>query len=96
MNDIGIIAKTEEDAFTILHNLQNERIIGAFDEEYFEVSNKEVTLQLIPHIGLCIGAVYANGSFDDDEEIVSRVVKLLDKYMTDDDQFFIFSYEVIG
>lgn len=92
-DEVGIIAKTEEDALAIMYDLQREFIIGAFDEEYTEVDNKKGAIRLAAGIGLSISAIYANGSFDDDDEIVRRIIKRLDQYMADDDFLFTYSYE---
>ena len=91
-DSIAVIAKSEEDALEIMYDLQRENIIDAFDEEYEEVDNKENALRLAAGIGLGVGAIYVNGSFEDDEEIVDRIVKHLDTYMADDDLLFSYSY----
>ena len=91
-DSVAVIAKTEEEALGIMYDLQNECIIDSFDEEYEEVDNKENALRLAAGIGLGVGAIYANGSFEDDEEIVDRIVKHLDTYMADDDLLFSYSY----
>lgn len=92
-DSIAVIAKSEEDALGIMYDLQREYIIDSFDEEYEEVDNKENALRLAASIGLGVGAIYANGSFEDDEEIVDRIVKRLDQYMADDDLLFTYGYE---
>ena len=91
-DSIAVIAKSEEDALEIMYDLQRECIIDSFDEEYEEVDNKENALRLAAGIGLGVGAIYVNGSFEDDEEIVDRIVKHLDTYMADDDLLFSYSY----
>lgn len=91
-DSIAVIAKSEEDALEIMYDLQRENIIDSFDEEYEEVDNKENVIRLAAGIGLGVGAIYVNGSFEDDEEIVDRIVKHLDTYMADDDLFFSYSY----
>ena len=91
-DSIAVIAKSEEDALEIMYDLQRENIIDSFDEEYEEVDNKENAIRLAAGIGLNVGAIYVNGSFEDDEEIVDRIVKHLDTYMADDDLLFSYSY----
>ena len=91
-DSIAVIAKSEEDALEIMYDLQRENIIDSFDEEYEEVDNKENAIRLAAGIGLGVGAIYVNGSFEDDEEIVDRIVKHLDTYMADDDLLFSYSY----
>ena len=94
-DSVAVIAKTEEEALGIMYNLQNECIIDSFDEEYEEVDNKENAIRLAAGIGLGVGAIYVNGSFEDDEEIVDRIVKHLDTYMADDDLLFSYSYACV-
>lgn len=91
-DSVAVIAKNEEDALGIMYDLQREHIIDSFDEEYEEVDNKENALRLAAGIGLGVGAIYVNGSFEDDEEIVDHIVKHLDTYMADDDLLFSYSY----
>lgn len=91
-DSVAVIAKNEEDALGIMYDLQREYIIDSFDEEYEEVDNKENALRLAAGIGLGVGAIYVNGSFEDDEEIVDHIVKHLDTYMADDDLLFSYSY----
>ena len=91
-DSVAVIAKNEEEALSILEGLEHDNIIDAFDEEYEEVDNKENALRLAAGIGLGVGAIYVNGSFEDDEEIVDRIVKHLDTYMADDDLLFSYSY----
>ena len=94
-DSVAVIAKTEEEALGIMYDLQNECIIDSFDEEYEEVDNKENALRLAAGIGLGVGAIYVNGSFEGDEEIVDRIVKHLDTYMADDDLLFSYSYACV-
>lgn len=94
-DSIAVIAKSEEDALGIMYDLQRENIIDSFDEEYEEVDNKENALRLAAGIGLGVGAIYVNGSFEDDEEIVDRIVKHLDTYMADDDLLFSYNYAYV-
>ena len=94
-DSIAVIAKSEEDALGIMYDLQRENIIDYFDEEYEEVDNKENALRLAAGIGLGVGAIYVNGSFEDDEEIVDRIVKHLDTYMADDDLLFSYNYAYV-
>lgn len=92
-NEILVIAKSEEDALEKMRDLQREYIIGAFDEEYSEVDNKENALKLAARDMLAAGAVFANGSFEDHDEIVDRIFANLNSYMADDDFLFTYSYE---
>lgn len=92
-NEILVIAKSEEDALEKMRDLQREYIIGAFDEEYSEVDNKENALKLAARDMLAAGAVFANGSFEDRDEIVDRIFANLNSYMADDDFLFTYSYE---
>lgn len=92
-NEILVIAKSEEDALSVMRSLQREYIIGAFDEEYSEVDNKENALKLAARDMLAAGAVFANGSFEDHDEIVDRIFANLNSYMADDDFLFTYSYE---
>ena len=94
-DSIAVIAKSEEDALEIMYDLQRENIIDSFDEEYEEVDNKENALRLAAGIGLGVGAIYVNGSFEDDEEIVDRIMKHLDTYMADDDLLFSYNYAYV-
>lgn len=91
-DSVAVIAKNEEEALGIMYDLQRENIIDSFDEEYEEVDNKENALRLAAGIGLGVGAIYVNGSFEDDEEIVDRIVRHLDTYMADDDLLFSYNY----
>ena len=91
-DSVAVIAKNEEEALSILEGLEHDDIIDAFDEEYEEVDNKENALRLAAGIGLGVGAIYVNGSFEHDEEIVDHIVKHLDTYMADDDLLFSYSY----
>lgn len=93
IDSVAIIAKNEEEALSILEGLEHDDIIDAFDEEYEEVDNKENALRLAAGIGLGVGAIYANGSFEDHDEIVDRIFANLNSYMADDDFLFTYSYE---
>lgn len=92
-NEILVIAKSEEDALEKMRDLQREYIIGAFDEEYSEVDNKENALKLVEKNMMYANAVFANGSFEDHDEIVDRIFANLNSYMADDDFLFTYSYE---
>lgn len=92
-NEILVIAKSEEDALEKMRDLQREYIIGAFDEEYSEVDNKENALKLVEKNMMYADAIYANGSFEDNESIVDRIIASLDKYMAEDDVLYTFEYE---
>lgn len=92
-NEILVIAKNGKDALSIMRDLQREYIIGSFDEEYSEVDNKENALKLAARDMLAAGAVFANGSFEDHDEIVDRIFANLNSYMADDDFLFTYSYE---
>ena len=92
-NEILVIAKSEEDALEKMRDLQREYIIGAFDEEYSEVDNKENALKLVEKNMMYADAIYANGSFEDHDEIVDRIFANLNSYMADDDFLFTYSYE---
>lgn len=92
-NEILVIAKNGKDALSIMRDLQREYIIGAFDEEYSEVDNKENALKLVEKNMMYADAIYANGSFEDNESIVDRIIANLDSYMADDDLLFTYSYE---
>ena len=94
-DSIAVIAKSEEDALEIMYDLQRECIIDSFDEEYEEVDNKENAIRLAAGIGLNVGAIYANGSFETDENIVERIVNHLNDYMADDDLLFSYSYAYV-
>lgn len=91
---VAVIAKNEGDALDIMRDLQNEFIIGAFDEDFTEVDNKENALKLVEKDMLCVNAVFANGSFEDKDDIVDRIISKLDSYMADDDKVFTYAYEV--
>lgn len=90
---VVIIAKSENDALAIMRDLQSEFIIDAFDEEFTEMDNKENALKLAARDMLDAGAVFANGSFEDHDEIVDRIFANLNSYMADDDFLFTYSYE---
>ena len=92
-NEILVIAKNGKDALSIMRDLQREYIIGSFDEEYTEMDNKENALKLAARDMLAAGAVFANGSFEDHDEIVDRIFANLNSYMADDDFLFTYSYE---
>lgn len=92
-NEILVIAKSENDALAIMRDLQSEFIIDAFDEEFTEMDNKENALKLAARDMLAAGAVFANGSFEDHDEIVDRIFANLNSYMADDDFLFTYSYE---
>ena len=92
-NEILVIAKSEEDALEKMRDLQREYIIGAFGEEYSEVDNKENALKLVEKNMMYANAVFANGSFEDHDEIVDRIFANLNSYMADDDFLFTYSYE---
>lgn len=92
-NEILVIAKNGKDALSIMRDLQREYIIGAFDEEYSEVDNKENALKLVEKNMMYADAIYANGSFEDNESIVDRIIASLDKYMAEDDVLYTFEYE---
>lgn len=93
-NEIFVIAKNEGDALDIMRDLQNEFIIGAFDEDFTEVDNKENALKLVEKDMFYANAVFANGSFEDKDDIVDRIISNLDSYMADDDKVFTYAYEV--
>ena len=90
---VVIIAKSENDALAIMRDLQSEFIIDAFDEEFTEMDNKKNALKLAARDMLAAGAVFANGSFEDHDEIVDRIFANLNSYMADDDFLFTYSYE---
>ena len=92
-NEILVIAKNGKDALSIMRDLQSEFIIGAFDEEFTEMDNKKNALELATRDMLAAGAVFANGSFEDHDEIVDRIFANLNSYMADDDFLFTYSYE---
>ena len=92
-NEILVIAKNDKDALSIMRDLQSEFIIGAFDEEFTEMDNKKNALELAARDMLAAGAVFANGSFEDHNEIVDRIFANLNSYMADDDFLFTYSYE---
>ena len=91
---VAVIAKNEGDALDIMRDLQNEFIIGAFDEDFTEVDNKENALKLVEKDMFYANAVFANGSFEDKDDIVDRIISKLDSYMADDDKVFTYAYEV--
>lgn len=91
---VAVIAKNEGDALDIMRDLQNEFIIGAFDEDFTEVDNKENALKLVEKDMFYANAVFANGSFEDKDDIVDRIISNLDSYMADDDKVFTYAYEV--
>ena len=92
-NEVLVIAKNGKDALSVMRSLQREYIIGAFDEEYSEVDNKENALKLVEKNMMYADAIYANGSFEDNESIVDRIFANLNSYMADDDFLFTYSYE---
>lgn len=92
-NEILVIAKNGKDALSIMRDLQREYIIGSFDEEYSEVDNRENALKLVEKNMMYADAIYANGSFEDNESIVDRIIASLDKYMAEDDVLYTFEYE---
>lgn len=92
-NEVLVIAKNGKDALSVMRSLQREYIIGAFDEEYSEVDNKENALKLVEKNMMYADAIYANGSFEDNESIVDRIIANLDSYMAEDDVLYTFEYE---
>ena len=88
-NEVLVIAKNGKDALSVMRSLQREYIIGAFDEEYSEVDNKENALKLVEKNMMYADAIYANGSFEDHDRIFAN----LNSYMADDDFLFTYSYE---
>lgn len=88
-----VIAKNDEDALAKMHDLQRENIIGAFDEEYIEADGKRAALRFLAKGFLYADAVFVNGSFEDNEEIVERIIANLNSYMAENDILYTFEYE---
>jgi len=96
---VAVVAKEFEDAVNILKDLQKENIIDYFDEdedstECYDKETIERGRKIIKHSGyFSADAVYVNGAFEDDENIVNKLMSKIETMMQPEEAVWYFEYE---
>ena len=96
---VAVVAKEFKDAVNILKDLQKEFIISSFDEDEDDVEcyGKETIERgrktvKIPGF-FSADAVYVNGAFEDDENIVNKLMSKIETMMQPEEAVWYFEYE---
>ena len=97
---VAVVAKEFKDAVNILKDLQKEFIISSFDEdeddaEGFGREAIERGRKIVKDSDsfFAADAVYVNGAFEDDENIVNKLMSKIETMMQPEEAVWYFEYE---